>query len=231
VLAPQAGERLADSVDLMCAIWHTEDSGLWELGDTAHYTTSKISCWTALERLLDLVRAGQVPARHVARWRAERERIREFIETHLWSEQRRSYVMKAGSELLDCGVLLAARRQYSDPGGERMRGTIEAIRSELHAGGALYYRYSGMEDEENAFLACSFWLVEALALGGRREEAAEIMDGLVSLANDVGLYSEEMDPATHAMLGNFPQALTHLALIGAAAALEGEMAGRERPGR
>ena len=125
--------------------------------------------------------------------------------------------MKAGSDMLDCGVLLAARRNFADPRGPRMNGTIDAIRSELHAGGALLYRYSGMQEEENAFLACSFWMVEALALAGRRDQAAELMDGMISRANDVGLYSEEMDPGSNAMRGNFPQALTHLALINAAA--------------
>lgn len=119
--------------------------------------------------------------------------------------------------MLDCGVLLAARRGFSDPHGPRLAGTIDAIRSELCAGGPLLYRYSGMQDQENAFLACSFWLAEALALAGRREEAAEIMDAMVAQSNDVGLYSEEIEPDTHAMRGNFPQALTHLALISAAA--------------
>jgi GH15 family glucan-1,4-alpha-glucosidase len=219
VLAPDAGQQLADSVELLCAIWENQDAGLWELGDYAHYATSKLGCWTALRRALDLAACDQIPARDVSRWRVERDRIHRFIETRLWSESRRSYVMKAGGELLDCGVLLASRRGYGDPGGERMRSTIAAIREELHADGPLLYRYSGMAGEENAFLACSFWLVEALALAGQRDEAAEMMDALVALGNDVGLYSEEMEPGSHAMLGNFPQALTHLALINAAASI------------
>jgi GH15 family glucan-1,4-alpha-glucosidase len=217
VLAPTTGERLGDCADLLCSIWRNADAGLWELQDNAHYATSKISCWTALDRLLDLSQQRQVPARHSRRWRSERDRIREFIETRLWSESRGSYVMKSGSDMLDCGVLLAARRNFADPRGPRMNGTIDAIGSELHAGRPLLYRYSGMQQEENAFLACSFWMAEALALADRRDQAAQIMDGMVSLANDVGLYSEEMDPGTRAMRGNFPQALTHLALINAAA--------------
>jgi GH15 family glucan-1,4-alpha-glucosidase len=219
ILSPHLGERLADSADLLCAIWRNEDAGLWELGENAHYATSKIGCWTALERLLDLVGQEQVPARHLELWRAERERIHEFIEQRLWSDSRCSYVMKAGSEMLDCGVLIAARRGFADPRGPRMTATIDALRSELHAEGPLFYRYSGMREEENAFLACSFWMVEALALAGRRDEATEIMDAMVSLANDVGLYTEEMEPGSHAGRGNFPQALTHLALISAAAIL------------
>jgi GH15 family glucan-1,4-alpha-glucosidase len=220
VLSPELGERLADSADLLRAIWRNDDASLWELDDYAQYATSKIACWTAFERLLDLVHDEQVPGRHVESWESERDQVREFIETRLWSEKRKSYVMKAGSEMLDCGVLLAARRGFVDPHGPRLAGTIDAIRSELHAEGPLFYRYSGMDEEENAFLACSFWMVEALALAGRRDDAAEIMDAMVSLANDVGLYTEEMEPGSHAMRGNFPQALTHLALISAAAILD-----------
>jgi GH15 family glucan-1,4-alpha-glucosidase len=117
-------------------------------------------------------------------------------------------------------MLLAARRGFDHDSGRRIQGTIDAIARELHAGGPLYYRYSGMQEAENAFLACSFWMVEALALSGRLDEAGELMNECASVANDVGLYSEEMDPQTHAMLGNFPQALTHLSLIGAALAIE-----------
>jgi pentatricopeptide repeat protein len=217
VLAPESGERLADSIDLLCAIWRHEDAGLWELGDYAQYATSKISCWTAFQRGLELADRGQLPKRHMERWRRERDALREYIETELWSESKRSYVMKAGSEMLDCGVLLAARRGYVDSKGPRLNATIDAIRRELHAGGPLFYRYSGMKEEENAFLACSFWMVEALALAGRTDEARQIMDEMVELGGPLMLYSEEMEPDGHALVGNFPQALTHLALINAAA--------------
>jgi GH15 family glucan-1,4-alpha-glucosidase len=166
--------------------------------------------------LLSLADDGQAPRRHLARWRSERDKIRTFIETELWSEERGSYVMESGSEKLDCGVLLAARRGFNDPRGERLVGTIEAIRGELSAEGPLFYRYSGMQNEENAFLACSFWIVEALALSGSVDEAGELMEGMLGLGGDLGLYGEEMEPGTHAMRGNFPQALTHLALISAA---------------
>ncbi len=115
LLSPAAGERLADNVDLLCAFWRSEDSGLWELGQRAHYGTSKLGCWTAFDRLLDLVERGQVPARHVRRWRRSREEVRRFIETELYSEAKRSYRFKAGSDELDCGMLLAARRHFGDP--------------------------------------------------------------------------------------------------------------------
>jgi GH15 family glucan-1,4-alpha-glucosidase len=100
----------------------------------------------------------------------------------------------------------------------RLRSTIAAIRRELGAGGPLLYRYSGQQHAEGAFLACSFWLVEALVHTGELDDARATMEQLLALANDVGLYSEEIDPASGAMLGNFPQALTHLALVGAATA-------------
>ena len=218
LLAPWIGERIADNADLLTTLWRNADAGLWELGDYAQYATSKLSCWVAFDRVLELADRGQVPSRHVARWRAARDEVRGFIEGQLWSDRERSYVMRSDRDGLDCGFLLAARRGYLDPADPRLTGTIAAVQRELGAGGPLLYRYSGMRDQENAFLACSFWLVEALALGGRHDEGATIMDEMVALANDVGLFSEEMEPQTRAMRGNFPQALTHLALINAARA-------------
>jgi GH15 family glucan-1,4-alpha-glucosidase len=219
LLAPAAAERLADIADLLTHIWRTPDSGLWELGGTAHYGTSKLGVWTAFDRLLELVDRGQAPPRHVTRWRQARDEARDFIERRLFSSDRNAYLFKAGATELDCGMLLAARRRFGDPTDPRLTGTIDAVRQELHAEGPLLYRYSGMQDEENAFLACSFWMVEALAITGRVEEAGELMEAMIGLANDVGLYSEEMEPGTHAMRGNFPQALTHLSLINAAHAI------------
>lgn len=216
LLGPSAGERLADIADLLVHIWRDEDSGFWELGDQAHYGTSKLGVWVAFDRLLELVDRGQVPARNVNLWRRARDQAREFIETHLVSADRNAYLFKAGSNELDCSLLLAGRRRFPDPSGARLSATIDEIREQLHAEGPLFYRYSGMQDQENAFLACSFWMVEAMTIAGRLDEAAELMDQIAGLASDVGLYSEEMEPGTHQMRGNLPQALTHLSLINAA---------------
>jgi GH15 family glucan-1,4-alpha-glucosidase len=218
LLDPATGERLADIVDLLARIWRSEDSGLWELGERAHYGTSKLGVWIAFARVLELVELGHVPARHVERWRRARDDTREFIERDLFSQAKNSYLLKAGSDALDCGMLLAARRGFG--GKEAIVGTIDALKRALHAGGALFYRYSGMQEAETAFLACSFWMVEAMALTGRLDEASELMDGVVGVASDLGLYSEEIEPDTHAMRGNFPQALTHLSLISAAHTIE-----------
>jgi GH15 family glucan-1,4-alpha-glucosidase len=214
ILPLSVGERLSDAGNLLARIWRSEDAGFWELGDRAHYGTSKLGSWVAFDRLLQLAAHGDVPARQVSRWRRERDEVQRFIDRHLYAPERNTYLFKAGSEQLDCAMLLAARRGF----GERSRisGTIDAVHSELHAGGPLFYRYSGMQDEENAFLACSFWMVEALAIDGRPAEAAELMDAMMGLAGEVGLYSEEMEPGSRAMRGNMPQALTHLALISAA---------------
>jgi GH15 family glucan-1,4-alpha-glucosidase len=221
LLDPRTGERLADIADLLTRIWRNEDSGFWELGQRARYGTSKLGVWVAFDRLLELVQRGHVPARHVDVWRRARDEAREFIETQLFSASKNSYLFKAGSEGLDCGMLLTARRGFGGAVGQpRIEGTIDAIARELHTEGPLFYRYSGMQDEENAFLACSFWMVEAMALTGRLDEAGELMDEAVGVSSDLGLYSEEMEPGTRAMRGNFPQALTHLSLINAAHAIE-----------
>jgi len=217
-LDPHTGVRVGEVADHVCRIWGNVDSGIWELPRKRHYTTSKINCWVALDRAVRLAERGEAPSEGVPRWRRGAEEIRAWVQTNCFSPARHSYTFYAGGEELDAAVLLAARVGFLDGEDPRLHSTVEAVRDELGADGPLLYRYSGQQGEEGAFLACSFWLVEALARMGRAQEARETMDELVALANDVGLFAEEMDPASGEMLGNFPQALTHLSLVNAASA-------------
>jgi GH15 family glucan-1,4-alpha-glucosidase len=178
-------------------------------------------CWVALDRAARLARSGLIPDRHLKLWEREADAIRSFIDSNGWSESRRSYVRSAGSSDLDASLLMAVLLGYDDAGSERLRATVSAIRAEL-GNGPLLYRYTGedgLRGGEGFFLTCSFWLVDALARLGEVDEAAELMESLLGLANDVGLYSEEVEPETGEFLGNFPQALVHLALINAAASI------------
>jgi GH15 family glucan-1,4-alpha-glucosidase len=178
-------------------------------------------CWVALEGARRLADLGRLPARRAARWSAEAAAIRRFIEECCWSPGKSSYVWYAGGDDLDASLLLMAIMRYDAPDSPRLQGTLDAVRRELSAG-PLLYRYTGEDGiagREGAFVCCAFWLAEALALAGRRAEAASLMDDLLRLANDVGLYAEEIAPRTGDFLGNFPQGLVHLALISAAVAL------------
>lgn len=215
--------RLAEIADLVSRIWRQPDAGIWEVrSEPEHFTQSKMMCWVALDRACDLAERGLIPAGHAGHWRREAESIRGFVETRCFSQQKRSYVRHAGSSELDASLLLGLLGRYGDPTTDRWKGTIEAVRREL-GNGPFMRRYSGddgLDGSEGAFLACSFWLAEALARRGLVESAAGLMDQLIGLANDVGLYAEEIAPASGAFLGNFPQGLTHLALISAALAID-----------
>jgi GH15 family glucan-1,4-alpha-glucosidase len=216
VLDRGTARRLAETAGFLCEIWQNEDAGLWELSKERHYTSSKINCWVALTRAAALAEDGHIPNGDAVRWLEEAEAVREFVETRCWSAAKRSYSFYADTDELDCATLLASILGFADPAGERMSSTIEALTAELGVGDALLYRYSGMRGKEGCFLACSFWMITALAKAGRLDEARARMEAMLAVANDVGLLSEEIDPATHELLGNFPQALTHLALIQAA---------------
>jgi GH15 family glucan-1,4-alpha-glucosidase len=220
VLDGRTRQLVAGVADAVCRQWREPDAGLWELGQTRPYTSSKLGCWAALDRAARLAEAGQVPGDQVARWRGTAEQIRSYINDVCWSEAKQSYTFYAGTDELDCATLLVARTGFCRGDDPRLASTIEAIRNELSAGGPLLYRYSGMQDQEGAFLACSFWLVEALAAVGRLAEARQVMDETVACANDVGLLSEEIDPSSRDLLGNFPQTLSHLGLIAASASYQ-----------
>ncbi|TPW78531.1 glycoside hydrolase family 15 protein [Schumannella sp. 10F1B-5-1] len=212
VLDVGTGELLADLADRVCDSWRSRDSGMWELPETQHHTSSKMGCWQALDAAIDLAERGQIVDRR-ARWVPERERIRDWIGENCWDERRGAYTMWPGSTELDVSVLLHAPSGFDR--GERMSRTIDALDAELGAGRGRLWRYSGMREEEHPFVACGFWATAALACVGRVPEARERMDSLVSDVNDVGLLAE-MVTVDGAFRGNFPQALSHLALIDAA---------------
>ncbi|HLI25271.1 MAG TPA: glycoside hydrolase family 15 protein, partial [Acidimicrobiales bacterium] len=217
LLDASTGNLLALLADECCDRWTQPDSGIWELNDIEHYTISKIGCWVALDRACHLADAGHLPGAHAARWAVERDELRAWVNDNCWSEKKSAYTIYAGTDDLDAAVLLAGRTGFER--GQRLSSTIDAVRAELGRG-PFVYRYSGMQHEEGAFVACSFWLADALVRCGRMKEAKDQMDGAVAGANEVGLLAEQIDPASGEFLGNFHQGLSHLALINAAYAYQ-----------
>lgn len=216
VIDAETGRMLAGVADLAADLWRTKDAGMWELEQQRHYTTSKLGCWKALQDAAHLADIGQIPA-DPARWRTEAEHIRSWVHENAWSDEKQAYVWYPGTTELDASILLHAVSGFDR--GTRMSSTLDALRQELGAGPHLY-RYTGADREEAAFVACSFWMVSALHLVGRSEEAHALMTELVpACTNDVGILAEMIDPVTGDFLGNLPQALSHLALVNAAITL------------
>jgi GH15 family glucan-1,4-alpha-glucosidase len=210
--------------DTVARHWHQPDAGIWEIrADAAHHVHSKLMGWLALDRALCIARTHRLSDRQRRRWQAARDAIATDVTTRGFDAAKGSYTRTYGSTDLDAALLVLPLLGIEKPGSPRVRGTIDAIHRELSAGGPLLYRYppgaDGLPGTEGAFLPCSFWLVQALAVTGRRPEAVALFEELLKLASPLGLYAEEMDPATGAHLGNFPQALTHAALVQAALAI------------
>ncbi|WP_066039125.1 glycoside hydrolase family 15 protein [Herbiconiux solani] len=218
ILDGNTGVLLEQFANNACRMWESKDSGMWELPKKRHYTTSKIGCWRALDDACRLAELGEIaPApESLARWKKNLRLIERWIARHGWSEKRQAYVMYPGSTALDASVLLHTTTGFGPE--ERMRATVERIRDEL-AVGPHVYRYTGVNEEEGSFVACGFWLAQSLAELGSLTEADERMDALIGSANDVGLFSEMIDPTGGAFLGNLPQGLSHLALVNAATAI------------
>jgi GH15 family glucan-1,4-alpha-glucosidase len=219
-LSAHEGKAVAKIADWVATNWRCKDSGIWEVrSEPTHFTHSKAMCWVALDRAAKLAEHGLVPDRR-ERWNAEAASVRRFVDERLWDAGSRTYVRASSFPDVDASLLLLSLFEYDDPRSERLRGTVEAVERELRDG-VRVYRYLLADEvggKEGGFVACSFWLVAALAKAGRLDDATELMDAVAGAANDVGLYAEELAP-DGSFLGNFPQALSHLACVAAAQAL------------
>ncbi len=221
--------NLETIIDAVERNWREPDEGIWEVrGQRQHFTYSKFSAWYAVDRALkivELVEQGAFAERHqwfrempVERWRAFRAAIHEDICQHGYDADRNTFVQSYGGKALDASLLLIPGSGFLPDDDPRVTGTVEAVMREL-ATGPFVSRYpteegvDGLAGSEGAFLICSFWLVNALAAVGRTEEAWRNLEILLALQNDVGLLSEEYDPVAKRLLGNFPQAFSHIGLL------------------
>lgn len=219
ILDSPSAMLLSSLADQCADSWRRKDCGIWELPEPQHFTMSKVSCWQALSRAVELADRGHLPTTCRDRWDRERKRIEVWIDEHCWSETRQAYEFYPGSDRLDASLALAVR--FGFPAKERLRRTLDAIDNELGCKG-FHYRYSDVDQEEGCFLACTFWMVQAYAAQGRKEQATQMfMAAVKGLDQGVGIYSEMVDPHSKTYLGNLPQGLTHLALLGAVRALAG----------
>jgi GH15 family glucan-1,4-alpha-glucosidase len=208
-------------LDFLEGAWMKPDAGLWEVrGPLRHFTHSKVMAWVAFDRAVKFVERSSLPG-PVERWRALRDKICDEVCERGFSPARNAFVQSYGSDDLDAALLLLPQVGFLPASDPRIVGTVEAVQRELMLDG-LVLRYrpqrinDGLPGEEGAFLACSFWLADALAMIGRRDEAKAMFEQLLELRNDLGLLAEEYDPRARRFLGNFPQAFSHVALINTA---------------
>jgi GH15 family glucan-1,4-alpha-glucosidase len=215
---------VAGWADFVCECWRQPDAGIWERrGEPHHNVHSKLMGWLALDRALRMEPGHRIRRSRLQRWRAEREALAEDVRARGVDPHRGVYTARYGGPELDAALLTLPTAGLEEARSPRVRATVEAIASELDAGEGLLYRYRPGSDDlgpkEGAFLACSFWLVEALCGLGRVDEATRLFESLCKRSNDVGLFAEQIDPTSGAHLGNFPQAMTHSTLVGAALAI------------
>jgi GH15 family glucan-1,4-alpha-glucosidase len=217
-------------MDYLETVWRDPDDGMWEArGPRRHYTQSKAMAWLAFDRAIALADHFGLDG-PLEQWKQIRAEIHDEILDKAYDPARNTFTQSYGSTALDAGALILGLVGLLPATDDRFTGTIDAVRRELGHDGFIS-RYStdatddGLSGSEAQFLACSFWLVDALALNGRVDEARELFERLLALRNDLGLYAEEYDVTRKRQVGNFPQAFTHLALIDAARILSGERTG------
>jgi GH15 family glucan-1,4-alpha-glucosidase len=208
-------------VDFLESSWDKPDEGIWEVrGPRRHFTYSKVMAWVAMDRAVKAIRRFHLDGPE-DRWRRLRDAIHDDVCRNGFDTGRNSFVQYYGGSALDGALLLLPLVGFLPPDDARIRGTVQAIRRDLMTGG-LVRRYDtgkdtdGLDGGEGVFLACSFWLADNLALSGQHAEARELFERLLDLRNNVGLLSEEYDPRSRRLLGNFPQAFSHVALVNTA---------------
>jgi GH15 family glucan-1,4-alpha-glucosidase len=212
-------------VDFACEGWQQPDAGLWEVrGENLHFTYSKAMCWVAVDRGLRLANRFGLPHDHQL-WERSRREIHEAVLERGWSKRLESFTQSFGSDQLDASVLRLVQLGFLPLSDRRLRSTIDAVDAGLSAG-PLVYRYhaaatdDGLQSPEGSFIICAYWLADALALVGDLEQAQRRFERLLAFNSPLGLIAEEVDAETGALLGNFPQAFSHLALISAAINIE-----------
>jgi GH15 family glucan-1,4-alpha-glucosidase len=211
--------------DAAAVRWREADQGIWEVrGEPRHFLYSKVMCWVALDRaiaLADLLRAED----RIAAWKLTRDEIHQAVLEQGWSESAGAFTQSFGSDELDASNLMLPIVGFLPATDPRVVATIDAVADRLTDERGLVYRYrteggvDGLAGDEGTFLLCTFWLAEALALAGQADRAREVFGRAARYCNDVGLLAEEVDPVTGELLGNFPQAFSHIGLVNAAWAI------------
>jgi GH15 family glucan-1,4-alpha-glucosidase len=216
---------LVACADTAAAHWVEKDQGIWEVrGDPQHFLYSKVMCWVALDRAISL--GDRICAGHkVDGWKRTREEIFETIVRDGWSDTAGAFTQYVGSDALDAANLMMPIVGFLPADDPRMLATIDAIEQRLTDHRGLVYRYrtedgvDGLSGDEGTFLLCTFWLAQALAMSGQVERATTVFERAIGFVNDVGLLAEEVDAETGELLGNFPQAFSHIGLVNAAWAI------------
>jgi GH15 family glucan-1,4-alpha-glucosidase len=216
---------LVGLADAAAIRWRDPDQGIWEVrGPARHFVHSKVMCWVALDRAIALS-DRLAAADRVEAWRSARDEIHDAVVRFGWSDEVGAFTQSFGSTLLDASALALPIVGFLAPDDPRSLATIDAVERELSDPRGLVYRYhaeagvDGVRGDEGTFLLCTFWLAQALAMAGRIERSRAVLARAAAFANDVGLFSEEIDPDTGELLGNFPQAFSHIGLVNAAWAL------------
>jgi GH15 family glucan-1,4-alpha-glucosidase len=223
-------------MDFLESAWDEPDEGIWEVrGPRRHFTHSKVMAWVGVDRAVKGVERFGLEG-PVDRWRTLRARVHDEVCRKGFDPGLGSFVQSYGSKALDASLLMIPLVGFLPIGDERVQGTVEAVRQGLMEQGFVRrYRpqpeLDGLPGDEGTFLACTFWLADNLALMGREEEARRVFERAIGVCNDVGLLSEEYDPSAGRLLGNFPQAFSHVSLVNTARNLSDVEAGpaRDRP--